>query len=844
MPEHYLEYQLSKGFVHNWLVAGPHATPVPDLERFQGEDYKLQIAQHYHRRLSEILEPPLEKGTFQIADQALTWEYYCCLDDHFVDVSAFHHTCHYLRTWAYSQVRAPSAGEVTLVLTTNGPADLWINGQHAHRQEHFYHQDPHSVPFQATLREGWNEVLVRFEEVAARECPYEMALQIVDLAQDDVPVRVPTYIEITDIRLAYERLFELVHTEKDIALVREQITFHLHESVERRLQYAYQLQDWRNRIYLEGESVAEPGASVTFNPVASIEPSRYDVVLRPRAAVYYEQGVRYLRRFPLRLTNILYASSPYGTYETRRQEALRYAVLQGEGLYAEIAKFPLGRWANVDDDVVLDAIERINHRGDCSDFYLVGLLGLMYRHMDTSAFPSKLREPLKRCVLDFKYWHDEPGADAMCYTTENHAILFHTCEILAGQLFPDAIFSNADQPGSWHREKGERLALEWLHQRGTTGFSEWDSNCYFEEDLLALSHLFDLAQNEAVHELAAVVMDKLFFTMAANSFQGVFGSTHGRTYAPMIKGAQLEATSPISRLMWGMGVWNDHIRGSVALACSDYELPPIIPDIAADPADIWHKEHHPGVDKVTFRTRDYMLCSAQDYRPGEKGYQQHIWQATLGHDAVVFVTHPPCMSEEGSHRPNFWHGNYILPRVAQWGDVLFAIHNLPTDDWMGFTHAYWPVYAFDKQTVEDRWAFARLDNGYIALTAACPIELVTRGPSAYRELRSYGTQNVWLCHMGRAQTDGSFADFCQAVKALDVSLDGLSAACTTLRGETLSLAWEGPFLVNGQEQPLHGFKHYEGPFCVADLDAEQIDIHYGEYLLRLHFDVQDGPKGS
>jgi hypothetical protein len=117
--------------------------------------------------------------------------------------------------------------------------------------------------------------------------------------------------------------------------------------------------------------------------------------------------------------------------------------------------------------------------------------------------------------------------------------------------------------------------------------------------------------------------------------------------------------------------------------------------------------------------------------------------------------------------------------------------------------------------------------------------LVTRGPSAYRELRSYGQQNVWLCHMGRAGTDGTFEEFREKVQALEVTLDGLSATCHTLRGETLSLAWEGPFLVNGEEQPLHDFKHYEGPFCVADLHAEQMDVRYGEYLLRLHFDVEE-----
>ena len=103
---------------------------------------------------------------------------------------------------------------------------------------------------------------------------------------------------------------------------------------------------------------------------------------------------------------------------------------------------------------------------------------------------------------------------------------------------------------------------------------------------------------------------------------------------------------------------------------------------------------------------------------------------------MVFVTHPPCVSEEGSHRPNFWHGNVTLPRVAQWKDALIAIHNLPDDDWMGFTHAYFPLYAFDEHALRDGWAFARKGAGYLALTAAQGLALTTQGDNAYRELRS------------------------------------------------------------------------------------------------------------
>jgi hypothetical protein len=235
-----------------------------------------------------------------------------------------------------------------------------------------------------------------------------------------------------------------------------------------------------------------------------------------------------------------------------------------------------------------------------------------------------------------------------------------------------------------------------------------------------------------------------------------------------------------------------------------------------------------------------MLCSAQDYHPGERGSQQHIWQATLGPDAIVFVTHPPSMSEKSSHRPNFWHGNHILPRVAQWRDVLIAIHKLPENDWLGFTHAYFPVYAFDEHLLRDSadghpWAFARKEEGYLALTAAQGLALITRGTNAYRELRSRGQHNVWLCQMGRAAQDGSFGEFQERVLGLDVVWEGLSVGCATLRGDSLAFGWEGPLLVEGKEQPLAGFKHYENPYCVADWPASQMDIRFGDQLLRLEF---------
>jgi hypothetical protein len=256
---------------------------------------------------------------------------------------------------------------------------------------------------------------------------------------------------------------------------------------------------------------------------------------------------------------------------------------------------------------------------------------------------------------------------------------------------------------------------------------------------------------------------------------------------------------------------------------------------------MWDKEQHiiddagHAINKVTYKTPDYMLSSAQDYRPGEKGYQQHIWQATFDENAVVFVTHPACMSENGAHRPGFWTGNYILPRVAQWKDVLIAVHKLPEDDWLGFTHAFLPRSVFDELNLTEKWVFARKEEGYIALFASTGLELIQRGPGTAKELRAYGSETVWVCHMGRAALDGSFEEFQKKVQALPLEVQDLDIQLTTLRDEKLVFGWEGPLKVNNEVQPLSGYKHYDNPYALTDLHIDYMNIQFGDLVMQLAF---------
>ncbi|MCS6846360.1 MAG: hypothetical protein RMN52_01435 [Anaerolineae bacterium] len=849
-----LTYALCNGYIDHWLLAGPVATPVRDFERFAGPDFDLRIAQHYRHALPDIAGEPAEHAPFTVGAEVGRWRYWHCGEDHFIDVSATYRTPHYLRAWAYCELESETAQQAAFRLTTNGSSDVWLNSVRIHQHEPCYHRQLRSETFAATLRAGRNTVLVRIEAVAVRECPFAVALRVSGEFTESA-VRLPTTIRPVDRRQLLERVFDQAITDRDLFTREQPIVLRWPIDAVESATLAVRLQRPDGRIYAEAIRKGAGGARIEMGVPVQFPEGDYTLVITPHPQELYEGNMRIQRVLPIALSRNRYADTPDGTYAQRRIEALLDASGRDDSIFCDVARMALGKWQDVDSARLAQQLERIRQRADCSDIYLCGLLGARYRFGDHPEFPLVLREPLDACALNFRYWHDQPGSDAMCFDTESHSILFHTCEVLAGQLHPDRIFTNSGRTGDWHRRHGERLAMHWLKQRASSGFVEWDANCHFEENALALTHLADLAEDDTLATMAGAVLDKMLFGMAVNSFKGAFGSTHGRAYAPHIKGAYREPTSGIGRLLWGMGVFNDSVLGTVSLACSNYTLPAIIAAIAVHaPEAMLSRERIVGthedfrysgalgteVNKVTYKTPDAMLCSVQDYHPGQRGHQQHIWQATLGPEAVAFVNHPPRVSEDDAHRPNFWSGNLVLPRVAQVRDSLIALYWLPDDDWLGFTHAYFPLYAFDEHEIGERWAFARKGEGYLALGAAGGLRLITHGLNAKRELRSYALRNVWVCQVGRAAVDGGFEAFKRNVSSQPFMFDAdaMTVEWVTVRGDVLRFGWEGPLLRNGNVEPISGFKHYDNVYCTSELGAEIMDIMLGADLLRLDFRLE------
>jgi hypothetical protein len=602
------------------------------------------------------------------------------------------------------------------------------------------------------------------------------------------------------------------------------------------------------------------------------------------------------------------------------------------GVWTDIVKLEAGA-EQINPASFQATLDFVNNREDPSDFYMTALIRLYYLNAGMGKLTPEQEAAIQDAILNWKFWLNEPNTTYVEMWTENHQILNHSIEYLAGQLFPDEVFTNNGQKGIWHLEHARTLLLQWIDLRARTGFAEWDSETYYPEDLAPLLNLVDFADDPEIATLAAMLVDVILFDVAVDSFYGQFATSSGRITAGSIKSADSSMTT-IAALAWGQGKFTTTSNmGAVALATSrKYEVPPVIQALALDnpreylnyerhsfniedaasygmditnlndtprfwgmgaftlpdvinltiqTADEWDLWHYPDfkdlkdiakilqtinglplasglldpdpngiymgeVNKVTYRTPDYMLSSAQSFRPGEKGYQQHIWQATLSPYAVVFVNNPDSLRADDKHRPSYWMANGRQPRTAQVKNVLVALYDIsryksapsPLEArHYTFTHAYFPKWAFDEVLEKDGWVFGRVGDGYVALYSQQPYQWVTAGPDANQEIVALGYKNVWICQLGRAEVDDSFQDFITAITQADLKVNKLSVHFDSPGNGMVEFGWSNPLTFNGTEVPLSGYPRFDNPYTQVEFDSPFYHITYKDMSLLLDFEA-------
>jgi hypothetical protein len=626
-------------------------------------------------------------------------------------------------------------------------------------------------------------------------------------------------------------------------------------------------------------------------------------------------------------------------YESRRRAFFDHVLRNPAPENTKPAWHELARLAagGVPDEGIFEAaLDFIDARKDCSDFVLHGFLRMMSdRTLEAGKrLSAGLIAHVKRSILNFKYFPDEPGLDSLCTWTENHYILYASSAYLAGQMYPDELFANSGETGRQKVGKNRPRILRWLDLRFRTGFSEWLSHVYYDEDLAALLALHDFAADEGIRLRAGMVIDLLLLDTALNSFKGVFGSTHGRAYENTKKWASNEGTTDTAKLLFGTGVFSGYDNMSaVAFALSRYRVPQAIEAAAGadhlenrqrmgirlsemekwglrpdnfedgmlyltleaylhprtiantlrmfDTCNWWQnafldafqpyrrllkalgavgglpllarflerdacRNTREEVNLYTYKTPDYMLSTAQDYRPGYGGDQQHIWQATLGQEAVCFTTHPAKI--EGV-TPSYWAGSGLLPRAAQYRNVAVVVYNirkipaLYVPVWHFYTHAWLPKDKFDEVVERDNWIFARRGDGYLALRSQHPYfwneqaakseEIVFRKEAEDfgREVIVPGKQNIWVCQMGSKTENGGFREFVEAIAGAEIYFDGLNVRYHAPRMGLVSFGWKGAFSVDGAVIPLGDYPRYDNPYVRADFDPGEIKVTAGGHHL-------------
>lgn len=179
----------------------------------------------------------------------------------------------------------------------------------------------------------------------------------------------------------------------------------------------------------------------------------------------------------------------------------------------------------IDNDYIIAAItpsaEYINGRYDCIDFRMQTLIRLQYLYGDEIASISPTgSQMIKDAFLNAKYWMTEPGRDSICFWSENHQILFASAEYLAGQMWYDEIFTNDNSTGAERMQRAKNRINYWMEQRFYYGFSEINSNNYYEMNIGAGANFMQFASEEdsGMVEQMKMVMDLLFYDVASNMY--------------------------------------------------------------------------------------------------------------------------------------------------------------------------------------------------------------------------------------------------------------------------------------------------------------------------------------
>jgi hypothetical protein len=566
-----------------------------------------------------------------------------------------------------------------------------------------------------------------------------------------------------------------------------------------------------------------------------------------------------------------------------------------------------------------------------------------------------------------RYRYDDPlpadRIDNLWFWSENHRIINLAIEYLAGQRYPDEIFTVTGLTGAEHLERAKPDILEWITERADLGFFEWHSNVYMLKNITPLLMLAEIADDPEIVTAAAMALDLCLVDMAAHNHAGGYTAPRGRTYkkdkmtsldedtfgtakfvfddtsaqypstsdtgvtyfasakryrppqvvveiaideAPSVvrerHGVYFDGSAPLEDdpaapygkdfsdpanlpFWWSLGALGMWPLAEVSVATAnefrlwetsefgDINLLASLNDY--DPAKIrvWEQERAAVINfgflseanTYAYRQPKVSMASVIDHRFGEMRDQGHAWQAAIDENAMVFTNHPVPDTAQSTiwaedSEPGYWTGEAAMPRSAQYQGTAVHIYQPKWDEstdplvwgvfeYRPFTHAYVPQDHFDEVRQVGNWTIAAKNGAYIALWSwrtptwreYDPAVVSTNGMvKPFDLVAEGGPDNVWLVEVG-SDDGGSLDGFIAALTAADPSVvrddAGFTVSWTSPSAGIVDFSSTGPFLIEGEEQPLALFPRHESPWGGIEHLSRQYNLTAGDATWSCDFDT-------
>ncbi len=740
----------SSGHVRHWLTTGTVLVPYTGPA---GSDDEMRCA----ARDLTLVPPPAGVALGGPAPLGRTWRYEYAGANVFHESSTFYHLLEVIDSWVATELVLAEPATLRARLWASGTSDWWLNGASLARLDSPRYMYPTSQTVALPLRAGVNRICVRLQGLGVRDTRTLIGLELLD-PPAGVGVCLPGEPVAVARLLTAAAWLDGVCAEAGAALTAPQVA-------------------------PEPARVTAAGTEFTFWPAGQ---TRCPLSTRPVQVVVAVElpHARLERTFELPI-NRPPPRAAVSDAAANRLARLEYAAADpGAGDYGTLgllARRHLGKSAAQDAAVLDHALTFVAARNDCADFTLAMLLRLVRLGLATPAETERIRA----CALAFRYWVDESGNDAMCYWSENHSLLFHGCQLLAGQLWRDGLFAASGRTGVKQMEVALGRIRPWLDKVEALGFHEFLSSTYMPITIAALLNLVDCAEDAAVARRARGLVDRILTDLARQAFAGVTVGPQGRVYrgvlTPAVSGTQALLSWATPAALVAESAWLAFPGTSPG-----YQPPAGLETLMRKPCCTRYRQNE--VEIHLEKTAAWLLTSlalpapwADGLRPGNAGYQQHLWQATLATDCHVFVTHPGASFDLSMARPGYWYGNGTLPRTVQTPGGLAQIFRIADDHPMPFTHAHWPAYAFDRQERRGAWMIGQRGDGLVGLWCSAPLtahdEMLTGC-----ELRAAGRRSAWLCRCAASSPAGGFDAFAAACVALAPAFDAAALVLRTADG--------------------------------------------------------------